>query len=92
MRTFIRAIVQRGDVDFNTALYPACTNASSGDDGLCPTDESRTGLGQFLFSYKLNPQTALFLGYNEQRLGIDDSDFVRTDRAFFLKLGYAWVM
>ncbi|ANM30148.1 hypothetical protein ABI59_12050 [Acidobacteria bacterium Mor1] len=92
VRTFIRAIIQRGDVDFDPSLYPACTNGSTEDDGLCPQDESRTGLGQFLFSYKLNPQTALFLGYNEQRLGLDDSDFVRTDRTFFLKIGYAWVM
>lgn len=59
---------------------------------------------QMLFSYKINPQTALFLGYSDRRRDTFDFDedgdgfvdTVNTDlttdsRTFFVKLGYAWV-
>jgi len=46
---------------------------------------------QFLFSYKLNPQTVLFLGYSDTSAADQRIDLTRTDRTFFLKLGYAWV-
>jgi hypothetical protein len=52
---------------------------------------SRDVFTQLLFSYKINPQTVLFLGYSDN---YDDSDrkaVIRTDRTFFLKIGYAWV-
>ena len=52
---------------------------------------SRDLLGQFLFSYKLNPQTALLLGYSDNQLGSRGIDLTRTDRTFFLKASYAWV-
>jgi hypothetical protein len=47
--------------------------------------------GQFLFSYKLNPQTVLFAGYDDTRFGEDGIDITQTNRSFFLKVGYAFL-
>jgi hypothetical protein len=47
--------------------------------------------GQFLFSYKINPQTVLFAGYDDTRFGQDDISITQTDRSFFLKIGYAFL-
>jgi hypothetical protein len=45
--------------------------------------------GQFLFAYKINPQTVLFAGYTDGRAGVNEVDVLQTDRSFFLKVGYA---
>jgi len=45
--------------------------------------------GQFLFSYKINPQTVLFAGYTDTQAGVNEIDFTQTGRSFFLKVGYA---
>ncbi len=47
--------------------------------------------GQFLFSYKLNPQTVLFAGYDDTRFGQNEIDITQTNRSFFLKVGYAFL-
>ena len=47
---------------------------------------------QMLFSYKLNPQTVLFVGYSSTRFGSDTLDYGETDRTLFVKVGYAWAM
>ncbi|HSQ79446.1 MAG TPA: DUF5916 domain-containing protein, partial [Candidatus Bathyarchaeia archaeon] len=86
VRTFVRAILQYQDLEQNPAQYGF------------PIDTRTRGLfTQFLFSYKLNPRTVLFLGYSDNSLGgVFDSflgpgrvDLTRTDRTFFLKIGYA---
>jgi len=78
MRAFARAILQYRDVDRDPARYAA------------PVDKvSRSLFTQLLFSYKLNAKTVLFLGYSGQLLGNQDIDLTRSDRTFFLKLGYA---
>lgn len=84
VRTFIRAIVQHYDISRNATLY------------LFPVEpRTRTLFTQLLFSYKLNPQTVLFVGYSDNYLGMTEVDMSRiditqTDRTFFVKLGYAW--
>ncbi len=79
VRTFIRAIVQYLDVSRNPDLY------------LFPVPpKTNTLFTQFLFSYKLNPQTVLFLGYSDNYLGQTGVDILQTDRTFFVKFGYAW--
>lgn len=79
VRTFIRAIVQYLDVSRNSVLY------------LFPVQpRTNTLFTQFLFSYKLNPQTVLFLGYSDNYFGETGIDITQTDRTFFIKLGYAW--
>ncbi|RMH12312.1 MAG: hypothetical protein D6701_13680 [Gemmatimonadetes bacterium] len=79
VRTFVRAIVQYRDVRRTEELFQ-----------LPVPPESRSLFAQFLFSYKLNPQTVVFLGYSENGKGSDTFDLTRSDRTFFVKLGYAW--
>jgi hypothetical protein len=80
VRTFVRAILQYTDVERDPALYSIAV------------DESTERLfSQLLFSYKLNPQTVLFVGYSDNSIGDERIDLARTSRSFFLKLGYAWV-
>ncbi len=84
VRTFVRAIVQYTDVERTPLLYIARD----------PADIDRTTeelFTQLLFSYKLNPQTVFFLGYSDNSVGDARVDLTRSDRTFFLKLGYAWL-
>lgn len=77
-RAFLRGVVQYQDYTRNTGLY------------MFPVlPESRMLFTQFLFSYKLNPRTVLFLGYTDKALGYTGVDMTRNDRTFFLKVGYA---
>jgi len=78
VRTFLRAIVQYTDISQNKELY------------ITPVSErTKVVFTQFLFSYKLNPQTVLFLGYSDNSLGLYRIPVTRSDRTFFLKIGYA---
>ena len=81
VRSFVRAILQYRDVDRVPEHY------------VFPVDARTKGIfTQFLFSYKLNPQTVLFLGYSDNSLGLQGIDITRTDRTFFFKIGYALVL
>lgn len=80
-RCFLRAIVQFQDLDRNLALY-----------GYPVAEKTQELFSQLLFSYKLNAQTVLFLGYSDNSLGMSGIDLTRADRTFFLKIGYAWVL
>ena len=79
VRTFVRAIVQYQDADFTPTLYSVPVPA-----------EQRTLFAQLMFAYKVNPQTVVFAGYTDDRLGIETIDLTPTGRTFFLKLGYNW--
>jgi hypothetical protein len=46
--------------------------------------------GSGLFSYRINWQTALFLGYGDDRERAADGDLERTGRQVFVKLSYAF--
>lgn len=78
-RTMVRAILQYQDIERNQALHVVPVKS-----------ESQSFFSQFLFSYRVNPQTLLFLGYSDNHLGEDGATLVRTGRTLFLKLGYAW--
>jgi hypothetical protein len=88
-RTFVRGIVQYWDVDRDPDLYERPRDA-----------EERGAFTQFLFSYKVNPQTVLFVGYSDDYIGgrglVDfdgaDLDLTQSDRTFFVKIGYAWLL
>jgi len=80
-KCFIRAILQYVDNEFNPELY------SDGRDS-----EYRGLFTQFLFSYKLNPRTVLFVGYSDNSAANQDYGFSKTDRTIFAKVGYAWVL
>ena len=84
VRSFFRAIVQYQNIQRNPERYQVAVDR-----------KNRTLFTQLLFSYKVNPQTVLFLGYSDNALGLLTSelqrtDMTRTDRTFFLKVGYAW--
>jgi hypothetical protein len=46
-------------------------------------------LGSLLYSYKLNWQTVLFVGYGDDRVLTPQNDLVRQDRSLFFKVSYA---
>jgi len=79
-RAFIRLVLQYTDIERDPTLYVDPVDA-----------EQQTLLSQLLFSYKINPQTAAYAGYTDNRLGTDVDDLARTDRTFFVKFGYAWL-
>ncbi len=81
VRTFLRAILQYTDVSRDPDLYSTPT-------------PSRTAqlFSQYLFSYKINPQTVLLAGYSDNYAGLDRIDLRQTNRTLFLKIGYAWLL
>jgi hypothetical protein len=85
IRTFLRAILQYEDLTRNPDLYKAQV----------PKSEEQL-FTQLLFSYKLNPQTVLFLGYSDNSFGSELAestiDLTRADRTLFFKVGYALVL
>ena len=97
VRAFVRAIVQHQDQSQNLDLYPHCdpqfvTNPVPGIPPCTLQPEFRDLFGQFLFAYKLNPQTALYVGYSEDQVATEGTSLTSTERLVFLKIGYAWVM
>jgi hypothetical protein len=79
VRTFVRVILQYLDLHRDPRQYTATVEA-----------EERNLFTQFLFSYKLNPQTVVFVGYSGTRLGDAGIDLTERERTAFLKVGYAW--
>jgi hypothetical protein len=79
-RLFIRTIVQYLDLDLNPKYYPADRNPSS-----------RKLFTQLLLSYKINPQTLVFIGYSENRFGMEGIILSQQDRTFLIKVSYAWL-
>ncbi|MFC0676642.1 DUF5916 domain-containing protein [Lysobacter korlensis] len=79
-RQRLRLSVQASEVERDQALYTTAVER-----------RSREIAAQLLYSYKLNPRTAAYLGYSHG--GYADDDQVRLadrDRGVFLKLSYAW--
>ncbi|MFC5579154.1 DUF5916 domain-containing protein [Lysobacter niabensis] len=79
-RQRLRLSVQSSNIDRDQALYAA------------PVDERFHDVAaQLLYSYKLNPRSALYAGYSEGGYSDDDfQDLFTSDRSLFLKLTYAW--
>ena len=85
VRSFIRLILQYQTVDRSLDNYlPEIREAFNTKDQNLFT--------QLLFSYKINPQTVLFLGYSDNYAGAPSYDLTQSSRTFFFKLGYAFVM
>ena len=80
-RAFIRGIIQYMTIGRNLDLYSAPSEA-----------KDKNLFTQFLFSYKLNPRTVLFLGYSDDYLGFSTLGLTQTKRTVFLKIGYALVL
>jgi hypothetical protein len=77
-KSILRVIGQYVTTNSNPALYSFPVERHSGNF-----------LGSVLYSYKLNWQTVLFLGYGDDRQITPLNDLVRVDRTFFFKVSYA---
>ncbi|MEX2259718.1 MAG: DUF5916 domain-containing protein [Woeseia sp.] len=79
-RQRLRLSVQASEVERDPALYATTVER-----------RSRNVAGQLLYSYKLNPRTAGYLGYSHGAYADDDQlQLADRDRAVFLKLSYGW--
>ena len=80
VRSFLRVTTQWQDVKRNQDVYVDTVDARESDVGR-----------QLLYSYKINPQTVLFIGYSDALLDDDSlTGLTTTDRTWFMKIGYAW--
>jgi hypothetical protein len=77
-RTFFRGVLQYVNYNFNMELY-----------SIVFEDLQKQFFTQFLFSYKINPQTVLYLGYSDNYDGNREFNLIRNNRALFFKIGYA---
>jgi hypothetical protein len=81
VRTFFRTLLQY--VDYNRNV----------DNYLVDVDPRfQQFLTQFLFSYKINPFTVLFIGYSDNYLGTKEYDLTQQNRTLFAKISYALTM
>ena len=74
-------MVQYRTVDRDLAQYVAPGSLNARDQQL---------LTQFLFQYRVNPQTAVFVGYSGGHTGTDLLALERNARSLFLKFSYGW--
>jgi hypothetical protein len=81
VRTFFRTIVQYVNYDYNPDNYTFDIDA-----------KDERFFTQLLFSYKINPRTMIFLGYTGNYQGSQDFGLTQSNRTFFIKLGYAYVL
>ncbi len=79
-RAFLRLVLQYTTVERDPSLYTDPVDA-----------DTQSLFTQLLFTYKINPQTALYAGYSDNQASDDRFSLTRTDRTLFLKLGYAFV-
>jgi hypothetical protein len=78
-RAFLRAIGQYVETRRDPGLYSFSVVRRDG-----------SFQGSALFSYKLNWQSVLFLGYGDNRTLEQSGQLARADRQFFLKVSYAF--
>ena len=78
VKTFFRAILQYINYDYGNPVYWSVYGTKY--------EKLAT---QLLFSYKINPRTVVFLGYNDTYNGNDFYNLTQKNRTFFLKLSYA---
>lgn len=82
-RILLRLIAQRVRTVYDPALYnPALVPI--------PNREDDEVTGSALFSYKLNWQTVLFLGYSDDRALTPEERLAPIGRALFFKISYAF--
>jgi hypothetical protein len=78
-RAYLRLIGQWVGTRREPSLFPSPMDPKSGDYE-----------GSVLFTYKINWQTALYVGYGDER-ALDETDTLRrTSRQFFAKISYAF--
>ncbi|KFN44030.1 carbohydrate binding family 9 domain-containing protein [Arenimonas oryziterrae] len=79
LRQRIRLAVVRSDVKLDPSLFTD------------PVPERQRAIGtQLIYSYKVNPRTALYAGYADGYEGDEFQPMYQRARALFFKVGYAW--
>lgn len=78
---FFRTIIQYRHYNYNVSMY---------DSGQSP--EEKNLFTQMLLSYKINPQTVLFIGYSDNYDNNNQLKLIQTDKNLFFKVGYAFVL
>ena len=79
-RQRLRLSVQASDIRRDQALYTQDVD-----------ERTRDVAAQLLYSYKVNPRTALYAGYSQGGYADDlQESFFNNTRSVFLKLSYAW--
>ena len=85
-RLFLKSFLQYRHTERNPELYS--------DPEVNDLEESF--FAQVILSYKLNPQSVIFLGYVDNQRGFDNQfeniqvPLIRENSTFFFKVGYAW--
>ena len=79
-KSLVRLIAQYVTTDYNPSLYTFPVPEKDG-----------AFLGSVLYSYKLNWQTVLFVGYGDDRVLLEDDRLARTGRSLFMKVSYAFI-
>ena len=81
IRSFLRATILYSDTVRDPELYRFTVDR-----------RSRNLTLQLLYSYKINPQTLIFVGYSDTRDNEHAVALEQRDRRLFVKIGYAWVL
>ncbi|MET1254403.1 carbohydrate binding family 9 domain-containing protein [Aliikangiella maris] len=80
VRSFLRFTMQQTDISRTIENYTIPVNATS-----------KSVSSQFLYSYKINPQTLFFAGYADEGYQDDNLTHIeKTGRSVFMKFSYAW--
>jgi hypothetical protein len=78
--SYLKLTMIYNNVNRNLSNYSYEINKSDKDIGT-----------QLLYSYKLNPQTAFFLGYSDYKINNNlRNSWLKTDKTVFAKFSYAW--
>jgi hypothetical protein len=78
IRSFLRVTLQYNDTRYNSALYTFDINSRYKDMTT-----------QFLYSYKITPQTRFFIGYSDNGYQDDQRDNIyKINRTLFTKISY----
>ncbi len=82
LNSFLRLSVIHTDIERNAENYIAEVDA-----------QYKSLSTQLLYSYKLNPQSVVFLGYSDNGYQDDDLSKIRKNqRTLFAKFSYAWIL
>jgi len=87
-RSRLSLTLQLTDIQRNVELYE--DNQDSDPDNDVFGNNKRFG-SQLIYSYKINPQTLLYVGYSDNALENDNVQSIeKTDKVIFAKFSYLW--
>ena len=88
IQNLLKLVIQYTDIDRNTTLYKDNQDDDEDNDY---GKRSRYFSTQLIYSYKINPQTLVYLGYADGGFQNDNFNSLQRDRrTLFAKFSYAW--